>query len=60
MVNANQIIGAAHDNVQHDSAVKHVTGEAIYIDDMPRLPNTLECILITSPIAHAKINSIGT
>jgi len=60
MVDANQIIGAAHDNVQHDSAVKHVTGEAIYIDDMPRLPNTLECILITSPIAHAKINSIDT
>ncbi|MBT7276890.1 MAG: hypothetical protein HN886_10605, partial [Woeseiaceae bacterium] len=54
MVDAKQIIGAAHDNVQHDSAVKHVTGEAIYVDDMPRLPNTLECILITSPIAHAK------
>ena len=28
------IIGAAHDNVQHDSSVKHVTGKAVYIDDI--------------------------
>ena len=52
------IIGAAHDNVQHDSSVKHVTGKAVYIDDMPNLPNTLELVLVTSPLAHANIKSI--
>ncbi len=52
------IIGAAHDNIQHDSSVKHVTGKALYVDDMPRLPNTLELVLVTSPYAHAKILSV--
>ena len=52
------IVGAAHDNVRHDSARKHVSGEAVYIDDMPRLPGTLETVLVTSPHAHADIKSI--
>ncbi len=52
------IVGAAHDNVRHDSARKHVSGEAVYIDDMPRLPGTLETVLVTSPHAHAAIKSI--
>jgi len=55
---SNTIIGAAHDNIQHDSAVKHVTGEAIYIDDMPVLPDTLEIVLVISPHAHANILSV--
>ena len=58
MMDGNAIIGAAHDKIQHDSAVKHVTGDAIYIDDMPVLPGTLELVLVTSPYAHAKIISI--
>ena len=29
------IIGAAHHSMQHDSSVKHVTGKAVFIDDMP-------------------------
>jgi xanthine dehydrogenase large subunit len=52
------VSGVAHDNVQHDSSVKHVTGKAVYIDDMPNLPGTLELVLVTSPLAHANIKSI--
>ncbi|MBT5941271.1 MAG: xanthine dehydrogenase molybdopterin binding subunit, partial [Rhodospirillaceae bacterium] len=58
MDGSQNIVGAAHDKVQHDSAVKHVTGKALYIDDMPSLPNTLELVLVTSPHAHATIKSI--
>ncbi|MDP6257839.1 MAG: xanthine dehydrogenase molybdopterin binding subunit [Rhodospirillales bacterium] len=58
MDGSQNIVGAAHDKIQHDSAVKHVTGKAIYIDDMPSLPGTLEIVLVTSPHAHARINSI--
>ena len=52
------IVGAVHTNVRHDSARGHVTGHARYIDDMPALPGTLEVVLVTSPHAHAKILSI--
>ncbi len=58
MDSGENIVGAAHDKIQHDSAVKHVTGEAVYIDDMPVLPGTLELVLVTSPHAHAKIVAI--
>ncbi len=44
--------------IAHDSAKKHVSGEAIYIDDMPELPGTLHAALITSPIAHGRLKSI--
>ena len=54
------IIGAVHTNVQHDSAVKHVSGRAIYIDDLPALPNMQEAVLVLSPHARAKILSIDT
>ena len=52
------IVGAVHTNVRHDSARGHVTGHARYIDDMPALPGTLEVVLVTSPHAHARIKSI--
>ena len=44
----------------HDSALKHVTGQAAYIDDMPELPGTLHAALILSPVAHGKLKSIDT
>ena len=43
---------------QHDSAHKHVSGEAIYIDDIPELPNTLQIYIAQSPKAHARILSL--
>ncbi|MCJ8344431.1 xanthine dehydrogenase molybdopterin binding subunit [bacterium] len=44
--------------VVHDSAHKHVTGEAVYIDDLPEVPNCLHTWILTSTQAHAKIKSI--
>ncbi|MEL7273072.1 MAG: xanthine dehydrogenase molybdopterin binding subunit [Pseudomonadota bacterium] len=42
----------------HDSARRHVRGEAIYIDDMPDLPGTLHIAPILSTIAHGTITAI--
>ena len=52
------IVGAAHARLRHDSAVKHVTGDAVYVDDMPPLPGTLEIFPVVSPHAHATIVSV--
>jgi xanthine dehydrogenase large subunit len=52
------IRGAVHTNMRHDSAVKHVTGRAIYIDDMPVPQHCQETALVLSPYAYARIVSI--
>ena len=53
-----QIKGAVHTNVRHDSAENHVTGRSVFIDDMPNVPGTLHAVLVKSPHAHAEIQSI--
>ena len=50
--------GGVHRAWRHDSAAKHVTGRAVYIDDMPALPGTQEVWLATSPHPHARILSV--
>ncbi|HDS1736241.1 xanthine dehydrogenase molybdopterin binding subunit [Pseudomonas sp. BP8] len=47
-------------SVKHDSADKHVTGEAIYIDDRLEFPNQLHVYARTSDRAHARILRIDT
>jgi xanthine dehydrogenase large subunit len=42
----------------HDSALRHVTGEAVYVDDMPEPADTVHLALVTSPHAHARIGAI--
>ncbi|MFD2264913.1 xanthine dehydrogenase molybdopterin binding subunit [Lacibacterium aquatile] len=42
----------------HDSAVKHVTGQAIYTDDIPEPHGTLVGYLAQSKWAHARITRI--
>src|SRR5579871_921884 len=42
----------------HDSAAKHVTGAAIYVDDMPEPPGMLHAALVLSPIAHGFLRGI--
>jgi len=42
----------------HASAERQVTGEAIYTDDLPKLPNELIGSLITSIIPRGRIKSI--
>jgi len=46
--------------VMHRSALPQCTGEAKYVDDMPKLPGTLHAVLVLSERAHAKILSIDT
>ncbi len=53
-----RIRGGVHAAVRHDSAVGHVTGRALYLDDVPNVPGTLEAALVLSPHAHARIRSI--
>jgi xanthine dehydrogenase large subunit len=44
-------------NINHESGKLHVTGEAIYIDDMQMPQNLLHGFVFTSPHAHARIKS---
>ncbi len=41
--------------IPHDSAREHVTGEAVYVDDMPPLRNELIVDFLWSPVAHGRI-----
>jgi xanthine dehydrogenase large subunit len=43
---------------QHESAIKHVTGRALYIDDLVESPNQLHIATGKSVHAHAKIKSL--
>ncbi len=44
--------------IAHDSAAKHVSGEALYIDDLPEPPGLLHAFIRLSPHAHAKITRL--
>ena len=47
-------------SVKHDSASKHVSGEAVYVDDRLEFPNQLHVYARMSDRAHARILSIDT
>jgi xanthine dehydrogenase large subunit len=47
-------------SVKHESADKHVSGEAIYVDDRLEFPNQLHVYARMSDRAHARILSIDT
>jgi xanthine dehydrogenase large subunit len=47
-----------HQGLPHDSAHKHVTGEALYVDDLPEPAGTAHLYLGLSDRAHAKIISL--
>lgn len=44
--------------IKHKSATKQATGEAVYLDDLPRLENEIYMELVISDKAHAEIVSI--
>ena len=54
-MNTASSIGAS---IPHDSASRHVSGRAVYIDDMAEPPGLLHAFLALSPHAHARIKSI--
>jgi xanthine dehydrogenase large subunit len=49
---------AAGSPIAHDSAAKHVSGEALYIDDMPEPPGLLHAYIRLSDHAHARITKL--
>ena len=57
-LSAAKIVGGVATDRQHDSAHKHVTGEAVYIDDMPEVAGMLHGCLGLSTIAHGAITSM--
>jgi xanthine dehydrogenase large subunit len=50
--------GGVRQNLRHDSAHKHVTGEALYIDDIPTPPNLAYAYVAPSPVAHGIIKKL--
>jgi len=52
------VTGGVHTAQRHDSALKHVTGQAVYIDDMPEPAGTLHAALVLSPIAHGRLKKV--
>jgi xanthine dehydrogenase large subunit len=53
-----RIDGGVNTSVRHDSARGHLTGQALYVDDVPAPAGTLDAALVLSPHAHARIVSI--
>jgi xanthine dehydrogenase large subunit len=49
------IKGGVTQSIEHDSATKHVTGKAVYVDDLPEPRNLLHVQLGLSDRAHARI-----
>ncbi len=55
-----ELLGAAlGQELPHESARLHVTGEAVYTDDIPELRGTLYAALVTSPVAHGELIGEG-
>jgi xanthine dehydrogenase large subunit len=52
------IIGGVHSSPRHDSAHKHVSGAAIYIDDIAEPTGTLHAGLGLSTVAHGILKSV--
>jgi xanthine dehydrogenase large subunit len=55
---AESIVGGVHRPLAHDSAHKHVTGEAVYVDDIPAPAGLLHLASGQSTRAHARIVSM--
>ncbi len=56
--NAASITGGVRQAMVHDSAAKHVSGAAAYVDDIPELPGTVQVLVGMSERAHARILSL--
>ncbi|MBX3574630.1 MAG: xanthine dehydrogenase molybdopterin binding subunit [Mesorhizobium sp.] len=57
-VRAEKISGGVATDRRHDSAHKHVTGTAVYIDDMPEPAGLLHACLGLSTVPHGKVLSM--
>jgi len=55
-----ELVSGVGRSVKHESAAKHVTGEALYVDDRLEFPNQLHVYARLSERAHARILRIDT
>ena len=55
---SDRIIGGIRERLAHDSGAKHVTGKAVYIDDMPEPGGLLHVLPVSSDKAHARITRL--
>ncbi|HEV7458521.1 MAG TPA: xanthine dehydrogenase molybdopterin binding subunit [Roseococcus sp.] len=46
--------------MRHDSALKHATGEARFLDDLPEPAGLLHAALVLSPVAHGRLDAVYT
>ncbi|NIP75233.1 MAG: xanthine dehydrogenase molybdopterin binding subunit, partial [Xanthomonadales bacterium] len=53
-----EIRDGVHVARRHDSADKHVSGTAIYADDIPEPKDLLHCFLALSPKARARVTRV--
>ncbi|PLX38979.1 MAG: xanthine dehydrogenase molybdopterin binding subunit [Hyphomicrobiales bacterium] len=53
-----KIVGGVAEAMLHDSAVKHVTGQAIYIDDIPVPAGSLHLVTGEAEIARGRVVSM--
>jgi xanthine dehydrogenase large subunit len=44
-----------HRPAQHEAGLRHATGEALYVDDLPEPAGMLHAEVLISPLAHARI-----
>ncbi len=54
----NVIHGGVHQAIEHDSAAKHVSGRALYVDDLPEPKNLLHVQMGLSTRSHARITKL--
>ena len=47
-----------HKDALHESGLRHTTGEALYVDDLPIPRGMLESVVVGSPHAHARLLSV--
>ncbi len=56
--NVSRSRGSVSSSVVHDSAFKHASGQAIYVDDIPMPEGCLHIFVVISTCAHAKIGAV--
>ena len=56
---SNTIETPLHKSALHDSAYRHTSGEAVYIDDIPLPKDGLVACLVTSKVAHGRLVSVN-
>ena len=55
IINSKAIQGATGQSMKHESAIKHVTGAALYVDDVAEPRQLLHAAVGNSPVACGKI-----